>query len=259
MKRFVDDTEELVRMLDLNNMINEYIGRRKQPPPEEPKPRVNIAKPLLVFDLNLNAHNLPRPPVQRSTETAKGRSLLPVSSNRLRSHTTLSTNDEHGNGQRTTSLMQHQVSIDKPLLEKVVRRYQRVQSAKIAVNKITPKSEPLDTGLSKPHFSSLDARCRKTLTTKTMLKNRYELISVIGRGHYSLVHRARDTLTTKDVAIKVINDTETKEPALFKYLHHPNIVGIINTFVQEDKTYMVMEYHPLTLSNYLKNYDLRKQ
>jgi hypothetical protein len=45
-------------MLDLNNMINEYMGKKK--PTEEVKPKINIAKPLLVFDLNLNINNLPR-------------------------------------------------------------------------------------------------------------------------------------------------------------------------------------------------------
>lgn len=32
------------------------------------------------------------------------------------------------------------MNIDKPQLDRVLHRYQRVQSAKIAVNKITPKS-----------------------------------------------------------------------------------------------------------------------
>jgi hypothetical protein len=29
MKRLVDDSEELTRLLDLNTIINEYIGKRK--------------------------------------------------------------------------------------------------------------------------------------------------------------------------------------------------------------------------------------
>jgi len=65
MKRLTDDTEELVRMLDLNNMINEYMGKRK--PVEEPKPTISMTRPLLVFDLNLNMINLPRPAPQRSS------------------------------------------------------------------------------------------------------------------------------------------------------------------------------------------------
>jgi|JI6StandDraft_1071083.scaffolds.fasta_scaffold14930_5 hypothetical protein len=91
MKRLADDTQELVRMLDLNNMINEYMGKRK--PVEEPKPRVSMTRPLLVFDLNLNSNNIPKPSHQRSGENVKGKSLIPVNVNRLRSHTTLSCND----------------------------------------------------------------------------------------------------------------------------------------------------------------------
>lgn len=198
---------------------------------------------------------------QRSTEAIKGRSLIPVSSNRLRSHTTLSCNDDMPANKKTGNTLPHQISIDRPVLDKVVKRYQRVQSAKIAINKIALKSEPLDTGLSKPHFSSLDARCsnvdsnsEKTISNRTVLKNRYELVAVIGRGPFSMVHRAKDTLTAKDVAIKVISDPESTEPTMFRYMEHPNIVRVLNTFSLEGKLYMVMEYYPLTLSNYLKTH-----
>ena len=103
------------------------------------------------------------------------------------------------------------------------------------------------------HFSDVE----RTISNRTVLKNRYELMTIIGRGHFSVVHRAKDTLTAKDVAIKVINDPESPEPAIFKYLEHPNIVQNLNTFTLDGKLYLVMEYHPLTLNNYLKFQQLR--
>jgi serine/threonine protein kinase len=73
------------------------------------------------------------------------------------------------------------------------------------------------------------------------------------------VNKARDILTNRDVAIKTILDQDSMEPKLFRYLEHPNIIRNLNTFNIDNKTYMVMEYHPLTLNNYLKYNNLRNQ
>lgn len=92
--------------------------------------------------------------------------------------------------------------------------------------------------------------------SKTMLKNRYEIENIIGRGHFATVNKAKDVLTNKHVAIKTLNQ-ESDEPKLFKYLQHPNIIKNLNTFTIDGKIYLVLEYFPLTLSNYLKNNNLK--
>lgn len=96
----------------------------------------------------------------------------------------------------------------------------------------------------------------KHMMSKTMLKNRYEIENIIGRGHFATVNKAKDVLTNKHVAIKTLNQ-ESDEPKLFKYLQHPNIIKNLNTFTIDGKIYLVLEYFPLTLSNYLKNNNLK--
>lgn len=58
MKRLLDDSEEITRLLDLNLLINDYIGK-KRPAPEECKSKLPLNKPLLVFDLNIEGATQP--------------------------------------------------------------------------------------------------------------------------------------------------------------------------------------------------------
>ena len=78
----------------------------------------------------------------------------------------------------------------------------------------------------------------------------------LGRGASSRVYLGRDTFANRDVAIKVLQkDHTTSQPARHRFdrmflneaslvgkLNHPNIIGIYDAGVEDDYSYIVMEY-----------------
>lgn len=87
---------------------------------------------------------------------------------------------------------------------------------------------------------------------------KYEIRSKIGEGATSTVHLAFDPFTQREVAIKVIFPEALKdkqkgsqyrrmlinEAALAGKLMHPHIVQIHDAVIDEDQSYIVMEYVP---------------
>jgi Protein kinase domain len=105
------------------------------------------------------------------------------------------------------------------------------------------------------------------LAPGTLLNNRYTVKSVLGRGGFSLTYRATDTTLDRTVAIKELfpenasrsgntatvptNTCADFQQALAGFLQeaktlarfqHPNIVGIGDTFTQNNTAYIVMDY-----------------
>jgi serine/threonine protein kinase len=84
------------------------------------------------------------------------------------------------------------------------------------------------------------------------LKNRYSLLSVIGTGGMGVVWRAFDQTLRRQVACKVISESEAQDPSFQKRferearhvasLSHPNIVMVYDSGTDDDYSYIVMEY-----------------
>ena len=72
-----------------------------------------------------------------------------------------------------------------------------------------------------------------------LVKNRYQLLNVIGRGMSGSVYRAKDILSNRYIAIKVI-ESGAKEYDFMKQLEHKNIVKYYNNFLDSGKRYLVL-------------------
>ena len=87
---------------------------------------------------------------------------------------------------------------------------------------------------------------------------KYELIALLGKGASGTVHRAIDTFSGDEVALKIIDPAVFQElefgPVLRKQflreaslagrLSHPHIASILDAVVTDDAGYVVMEYVP---------------
>jgi len=85
-----------------------------------------------------------------------------------------------------------------------------------------------------------------------LIGDRYKIESTLGEGGMAVVYKARDIVTEKDVAIKMIKDDAMKNPVnLTRFdrearatasLSHPNIVNVLNVGVYGNRPYIVNEY-----------------
>jgi serine/threonine protein kinase len=91
--------------------------------------------------------------------------------------------------------------------------------------------------------------------TGTVLAERYEIVSSIGRGGMGAVYRAKDRMRGRVVAIKQMRDDNTngfgntqmharfeQEWQILKKLDHPRIPKMYDAFQQDDSDYFVMEF-----------------
>ena len=79
---------------------------------------------------------------------------------------------------------------------------------------------------------------------------RYETIEELGRGGTSVVYRARDTATDREVAVKVLSSHLLQDPDLLARfereiklavrLEHPHIVNILDVGTEGQYPYIVM-------------------
>jgi serine/threonine protein kinase len=81
-----------------------------------------------------------------------------------------------------------------------------------------------------------------------VLSDRYELGPLLGRGGVADVFRARDRKTGRDVAVKLLRtvsevDRErfAGEAELLAILDHPHVVTVLDTGVEEDRPFLVLE------------------
>jgi hypothetical protein len=94
--------------------------------------------------------------------------------------------------------------------------------------------------------------------TPRLLKNRYRLGSVIGRGGMGVVWLATDEVLDRSVAVKEVafppglSDEEQnklrrrtlREARTTARLNHPNVVGVYDIVEDEDRPWIVMEFVP---------------
>ena len=84
-----------------------------------------------------------------------------------------------------------------------------------------------------------------------IIKDRYEIVEILGEGGMAFVYKARDKQLQRDVAIKTLKpnyvnqekfvDRFRREAQTAANLNHPNIVQIFDWGI-EDEPYFVMEY-----------------
>ena len=101
----------------------------------------------------------------------------------------------------------------------------------------------------------------------TILRDRYEIVELIGEGGMSLVYRALDLLNHTTVAVKVLRpDRGTDEDFVRRFrreaeatqrLQHPNLVTVTDLSVDQQPFFLVMEYvEGQTLSEIIAREDL---
>ena len=74
---------------------------------------------------------------------------------------------------------------------------------------------------------------------------------MIGRGLSGVVFKAKDVLADRYVAIKIIS-IDNIEYELIKTFEHRNLISYYNSFIEEGKRYLVLEYLPYSLSQLIK-------
>lgn len=84
------------------------------------------------------------------------------------------------------------------------------------------------------------------------IASRYHVESQIGEGGMSIVYKAKDIVTGKDVAIKILKDDTLKNPTNIERfnrearatasLSHPNIVRVITVGTQDGRPYMITDF-----------------
>ncbi len=84
----------------------------------------------------------------------------------------------------------------------------------------------------------------------TQIADRYQINRELGKGGMGVVYHAHDTLLNRDVAVKILSETELtaegrerllNEARAAAQLNHPNIITIHDAGESEGKTYIVME------------------
>jgi serine/threonine protein kinase len=87
-------------------------------------------------------------------------------------------------------------------------------------------------------------------TAGPLLAGRYALHEVVGRGGMAEVHRATDTTTGGQVAVKLLHEAGlddadrarfVDEARLMAELDHPNLVAVLDSGVADGRPYLVME------------------
>ncbi|MFN2270873.1 MAG: Stk1 family PASTA domain-containing Ser/Thr kinase [Anaerolineae bacterium] len=85
-----------------------------------------------------------------------------------------------------------------------------------------------------------------------VLNNRYRLLELVGSGGMAVVYRGMDTLLQRQVAVKVLRESYSGDPAFLARfrreaqaaasLDHPNVVTVYDVGQDGDHHYIVMEY-----------------
>jgi len=127
--------------------------------------------------------------------------------------------------------------------------------------------------ISSEENNNLINEINKELLQEEALKNgKFTAISILGKGTFGVVYRAKEEKSDEYIAIKrVFQDKKYKnrELDILKELNHPNIISLKHFFYtkvdkgqNEEEIYLncVMDYFPQTLSRILStNFQSRKQ
>lgn len=88
-----------------------------------------------------------------------------------------------------------------------------------------------------------------------LINGRYAVQEQIGAGGMGVVYRAVDRQTREDVAVKLLRpeaiasdhglvERFKREATALQQLNHPSIIRVLDTLVEDDRHYIVMEYMP---------------
>jgi serine/threonine protein kinase len=91
------------------------------------------------------------------------------------------------------------------------------------------------------------------MAEERIIAERYEVITLIDEGGMGQVFRGRDLQTGETIAIKALKeeiveqdatlvDRFCREAVVLRKLNHPNIVRVYDTFEEEGRHYIIMEY-----------------
>ena len=97
---------------------------------------------------------------------------------------------------------------------------------------------------------------RQLMKESRLLNNRYLILEQRGKGGMAIVYRARDTMLEREVAVKVLRENYSRDPAFLDRfrqeaksaanLSHPNIVTVHDFGLDGGQIFIVMEYVPGT-------------
>ncbi|CAL9729404.1 DNA damage response protein kinase Dun1p [Monosporozyma unispora] len=116
-------------------------------------------------------------------------------------------------------------------------------------------SQKDDTVFKKPHFaftSSQNAAFKIMRTKPKSVFDKYILGKDLGSGHYAIVKEGKNKKTGQAVAIKIFhpqqNDDQKKskqfreETSILMKIHHPNIVNLLDSFVEPLSKSQIQKY-----------------
>lgn len=92
------------------------------------------------------------------------------------------------------------------------------------------------------------------MSETTLLNNRYQIEETLGKGGMAVVYRAQDLTLERTVAIKVLRQDYSEDPAFREHfrqeakaaanLTHPNIVTVHDFGFDDERLFIIMEYVP---------------
>jgi cyclin-dependent kinase-like len=82
------------------------------------------------------------------------------------------------------------------------------------------------------------------------MKNKYQILSVVGEGSYGIVYKAQNKITGEIVAIKrfkeaneeIVKKTMSRELRILQIVNHENVVKYIEAFKRKGSLFIVFEY-----------------
>ncbi len=100
-----------------------------------------------------------------------------------------------------------------------------------------------------------------SLVGRILGSGRYEILELYGKGAFAEVYRGRQLNLNRDVAVKVLNETSSRDESLVKRFHqeaaavarfdHPNIIKIFDHGQEGQVHYYVMNFLPRSLRSLL--------
>jgi serine/threonine-protein kinase len=92
------------------------------------------------------------------------------------------------------------------------------------------------------------------MTESTLINDRYRIENTLGKGGMAVVYQARDLTLERNVAIKVLRQEYSTNPAFREHFHqeakaaanlsHPNIVTVYDFGFDAERLFIIMEYVP---------------
>jgi serine/threonine protein kinase len=103
---------------------------------------------------------------------------------------------------------------------------------------------------------STSRRIRLNMPETTLINDRYKIEDTLGKGGMAVVYKARDLTLERSVAIKVLRQEYSTNPAFREHFHqeakaaanlsHPNIVTVHDFGFDAERLFIIMEYVPGT-------------